>query len=91
VAREREKLREMTSYRMCFKPIPALIQEVNEHLRGWGAYFRYGYPPKTFRTVNWCVREWLAGHLSRRSQRPFRQPEGVTYYAWFERMGLMRL
>lgn len=91
LARERQKLREMTSFRMCFKPIPALIEEVNEHLRGWRAYFNYGYPSKTFRKVNWYVRERLAGHLSRRSQRPFRPPEGVSYYAWFERMGLIRL
>jgi RNA-directed DNA polymerase len=91
VAREREKLREMTSFRKCFKPIPALIEEVNEHLRGWGNYFGYGYPSKVFRKVNWYVQERLMCHLRRRSQRPFRPPEGVTYYVHFERMGLMHL
>jgi RNA-directed DNA polymerase len=46
LARERGKLREMTSFRMCFKPIPALIEEVNEHLKGWGAYFSTAILPK---------------------------------------------
>jgi RNA-directed DNA polymerase len=91
LSRERGKLREMTSFRMCFKPIPALIEEINEHLRGWSNYFSYGYPTKVFHKVNWYVRERLKGHLSRRSQRPFRPPEGTTHYACFEHMGLIRL
>jgi RNA-directed DNA polymerase len=89
--RERERLREMTSARMCYKPIPALIEEINEHLRGWSNYFSYGYPSKVFHKVNWHVRERLKCHLSRRSQRPFRPPEGITHYACFEQMGLIRL
>lgn len=89
--RERERLREMTSARMCHKPIPALIEEINEHLRGWSNYFSYGYPSKVFHKVNWHVRERLKSHLSRRSQRPFRPPEGITHYACFEQMGLIRL
>lgn len=89
--REREKLRQMSSARMCFKPIPVLIEEINEHLRGWSNYFSYGYPSKVFHKVNWYVRERLKCHLSRRSQRPFRPPEGMSHYARFERMGLIRL
>jgi RNA-directed DNA polymerase len=91
MAREREKLREMTSFRMCFKPIPTLIDELNEHLRGWSNYFGQGYPRKAFRKINWYVRERLRGHLSRRSQRPWRPPQESTCYAQFERMGLIRI
>jgi RNA-directed DNA polymerase len=91
LARERARLREMTSVHMCFKPIPTLIEGLNEHLRGWGNYFGYGYPRKAFWKINGYVRERLICHLSRRSQRPWRSPEGSTYYAQFERMGLIRL
>ena len=56
LAREREKLREMTSTRMCFKPIPDLIQELNRHLRGWSNYFSFGYPRMAMRHVNWYTR-----------------------------------
>jgi RNA-directed DNA polymerase len=91
LARERETLREMTSARVCFKPIPMLIGEINEHLKGWSNYFAWGYPRKAFREINCYVRQRLYRHLSRRSQRPWRPPPGTTYYAQLERMGLMYL
>ena len=34
MARERAKLIEMTASGQCFKPIPALIQQLNRHLKG---------------------------------------------------------
>jgi RNA-directed DNA polymerase len=91
VARERQKLREMTGFRMCFKPIPTLITELNEHLKGWSIYFGKGYPRTAFREINWYVRERLWRHLSRRSQRPWRPPKGSTHYTQFARMGLIYL
>ncbi|MEK6320113.1 MAG: group II intron maturase-specific domain-containing protein [Acidobacteriota bacterium] len=80
LARERAKLREMTSSRMCFKPLPWLIEELNLHLRGWANYFGYGYPRMGYREINRYTRERLTRHVRRRSQRPFRPPEGVSYY-----------
>jgi RNA-directed DNA polymerase len=91
LARERERLRAMTSARMCFKPISTLIGEINEHLTGWSNYFAWGYPRKAFREINRYVRQRLYHHLSRRSQRLWRPPPGTTYYAQLERMGLMYL
>lgn len=91
LARERAKLREMTSKRMCFKPLPWLIEELNQHLRGWANYFGYGYPRMGYREINRYTRERLTRHVRRRSQRPFRPPEGVSYYEQFKRMGLVYL
>jgi len=91
LARERGKLREMTSKRMCFKPLPWLIEELNRHLRGWANYFGYGYPRMGYREINRYTRERLTRHVRRRSQRPFRPPEGVSYYEQFKRMGLVYL
>jgi len=86
--RERDKLREMTGPQMCFKPIGALIFQINEHLRGWGNYFGKGYPRQAFRQIDHYVRERLTRHLKRRSQRPFRPSEGVSWYAQLHRLGL---
>jgi RNA-directed DNA polymerase len=91
LARERARLRELTSPRMCFKPIPVLIEELNEHLRGWANYFGRGYPRQAFREINAYVRQRLYCHLSRRSQRPWRPPKGTTFYAQFARLGLIYL
>lgn len=88
---ERAKLHEMTNHRQCFKPIPQLIEELNRHLDGWKNYFDYGYPRQAFRAINAYVHGRLKQHLRRRSQRPFRPPEGVTFYEQFQRFGLKRL
>jgi RNA-directed DNA polymerase len=88
LARERDRLREMTDSRQCFKPLPILIQELNRHLRGWNNYFDFGYPRKSLREINWFVRNRLTIHLQRRSQRPFRPPEGKTFYKHLNDMGL---
>lgn len=89
--RERQKLREMTGAEKCFKPVRTLITEINRHLKGWSNYFNQGYPRAAFRQINRFVRERLTRHLQRRSQRPYRPPEGVTWYAQLERLGLAYL
>jgi len=91
LARERQKLRQMTSFHMCFKPIPQLIEEINRHLAGWSNYFSFGYPRMAKRHINSYVRERLTKHLRRRSQRPFRPPKGVSVYEQLSRMGLIYL
>lgn len=88
LARERDKLRSMTGSRMCFKPIPDLIAEVNRHLQGWANYFGHGYPRQAFRQINAYVRSRLTVHLQRRSQRAYRPPEGVSFYAHLNQLGL---
>lgn len=91
VRRERDKLHEMTNSRQCFKPIPDLIDELNRHLRGWANYFSFGYSRNVYWEIDWFVRERLIRHLRRRSQRPFRPPEGVSWLDFFQRMGLVKL
>jgi RNA-directed DNA polymerase len=91
VQRERDRLREMTNSKMCFKPIPALIQELNRHLRGWKNYYEFGYPRKAFREINRCARQRVYKHLNRRSQRRYRPPEGVTWYQHLKELGLIYL
>src|SRR5471030_1825386 len=89
--RERDKLHDMTASGQCFKPIPQLIGEMNRHLKGWANYFSIGYPRAALRWINTYVRDRLVQHLRRRSQRPFRPPEGVTYNEQLQRMGLIYL
>ncbi len=91
LGRERAKLRAMTGAWMCHKPIPFLIEELNRHLLGWANYFGRGYPQQAFRAINHYVRERLCCHLSRRSQRPWRPPQGQTHYEQLKEMGLIYL
>jgi len=91
VAREREKLRELTARRRSCMPIPLMIREVNRQLTGWGNYFSYGYPRKAFRKVNSFLELRLMAHLKRRSQRPFRIPRGRSAHKHLKKLGLVNL
>jgi RNA-directed DNA polymerase len=91
MAREREALRQKIGPHRSHTPLPELIEELNRHLRGWANYFGLGYPRPAFRRLNSYVRERLARHMRRRSQRGWRPPEGVSAYAHFNRMGLVML
>jgi len=90
-ARIRDKLRELTGRQRGFVPITQVIADVNRCLAGWGNYFRHGYPRQAFGKLDWFVLNRMTRHLKRRSQRPLRPPEGETYYALLQRLGLQRL
>jgi RNA-directed DNA polymerase len=89
--KERAVLRAMTSSRFCFKPIPALIEDLNRNLQGWAAYFSFGYPSRAYGNLNHYVQQRLQIHLRRRSQRPYRAPKGVSLYAHLRQLGLRYL
>lgn len=89
--RVREKLRGLTSA-SAKRSLPATVAEVNQLLRGWQGYFKYGYPRHAFRAVNHYVRVRFRCFLRNRSQRrsrPFRQ--GESLYAGLQRYGLRYL
>ena len=86
--RLRDRLREQICSSRGMLPIPLLLAEVNQTLQGWKVYFSRGYPRAAFRQVNRFVCQRLTRHLQRRSQRPFRPPKGVSYYAQLQRLGL---
>jgi len=90
-ARVREKLRGLTSA-PAKTSLPDTIAAVNTLLRGWSAYFRYGYPRAAFRRVNHYVHGRFRCFLRNRSQRrsrPFRA--GESLYAGLHRYGLRYL
>ena len=91
LAKEREKLRQLTCASRCFMPLPDLIKDLNRHLKGWSNYFSFGYPRVAFRHINSYTRLRLSCHLGRRSQRPFKPPKGVSCYEQYKRMGLVYL
>ena len=91
LAKEREKIRELTGPRQCFKPVSELIEELNEHLRGWKNYFKVGYCRREFRKINYFVRRRMIKHLHRRSQRGYKLPKRMKPYAYLDQLGLMQL
>lgn len=91
-ARERERIRELINPGRGCIPVPRLIREVNRQLSGWSNYFSQGRSRPAFRQMNWYVLNRMVRHLKRRSQRPYRPPEGVSWYAHlYRQLGLVRL
>jgi len=91
LARARDRLRDLTRSRRCYMPADEVITEVNQWMHSWAIYYRHGYPRVAFRAVNWFAVQRLTCHLKRRSQRPFRPPEGVSFYAHLQALGLQLL
>ena len=91
LVKARAALREMTSHRYGFMAVSTLIERVNRQTRGWAGYFRYGYWSKAMHSINHDLFARMKKHLQRRSQRPFRPPEGVTYDPCLRKLGLDRV
>jgi RNA-directed DNA polymerase len=89
--KQRAAVRALTASRHGFKPLPELIQGLNRSLHGWAEYFRFGHPSKAYWNLNYYVQQRLRIHLRRRSQRPYRAPEGVSLYAHLRDLGLRSL
>ena len=92
LARFRARVRELTSPRNGWKPIPVVVGEVNRYLRGWGTYYTRFHHGTALSHANMYVGGRLKNHLERRSQRPLRPPKGMTWYAYLHKqLGVMRL
>ncbi len=91
LTRLREKLRALTSA-SAKTTLPDTVALVNQLLRGWTAYFRYGHPRRAYRAINYYVQVRFRRFLRNRSHRrshPLRH--GESLYAGLRRHGLRYL
>jgi len=91
VAREKERLRELTDHHHCFQPLPEMIEKINRQTAGWKNYFNFGYPSKVKHEINHFLMGRLIRHTRRRSQRPMKPKENESYPGFFKRLGLKLL
>ncbi len=90
-ARLRAKLRQLTRM-SAGRSLRDTVVVVDRLLRGWKAYFRYGYPRRVFRTLNHYVQVRFRCFLRNRSQRRSRPlRDGESLYAGLQRYGLTYL
>ena len=90
-AHAREEIRKRTGPKQGHVPAPNLTRNVSRWMQSWANYFDHGYPRQAFRELNRFVVNRMTWHLKRRSQRPFRPPDGETFYAHLRRLGLRLL
>ncbi len=89
--RARTRVKELTASSRCFVPIVEVIEDINDYLSDWQPYYKFGYPRQAFRDLNNYVQERLIIHLRRRSQRPYKPPPEVSFYAHLHHLGLRAL
>lgn len=63
IKRIKAKVKELTDRRRTPVPLPWLIDEVNDAVRGWSAYFHYKNSTKVLNRVKWFTEERIRGHL----------------------------
>ena len=72
--------------------LPAADRERKKlHKIGWANYFSLGYATGAHWEIDWYVRGRLIQHLQRRSQRPYRRPQGEQWLQHLAKLGLIRL
>lgn len=89
--RARDKVKELTGPMFCFKPVADVVNDVNAVLRGWFAYFSKGHPAKARWNLVRFAEARIVRHLRRRSQRPYRPPDGVCMFQHVRDLGLIEL
>jgi len=89
--RARAKVKHLTGAKFCFIPPLAVIDKVNAAIRGWLAYFRKGFPAQARWKLIRYAEERIVRHLRRRSQRPYRPPEGTSLFQHVRDLGLIGL
>jgi RNA-directed DNA polymerase len=89
--RARDKVRELTSAKYCFMPARQVVERVNVVLRGWLGYFSKGHPANVRWNLVRFAEQRIAAHLRRRSQRPYRPPQGVSLFQHAHDLGLIGL
>jgi group II intron reverse transcriptase/maturase len=89
--RVRDRLRELTSRWLGWKPVGEVVEEMNRVLRGWGHYFYFGNPQQAMMRINQFaagrLRKWLVRRRQKRGMGYTQYPTAKLY----ENYGLYRL
>lgn len=85
----RERIHELTGPQNCYLPPTVVVAYLNRFLRGWLAYFSHGHPAKARWDLVRFAEDRVAQHLRRRSQRPYRPPDGVVLQKHAHDLGLL--
>lgn len=91
--RIKARIKELTARRRTPVPMPRMITEVNQVLRGWSGYFHYGNCTKAFGRVRWFTEERVRTQLRRRHKVRTRTRgyERFPYAHLHDALGLLKL
>jgi hypothetical protein len=89
--RARDRIREITESKRLRDPVEVIVHELNQFLRGWANYFRYGNSRLHFTRITTYARRRLALFVAKRHKRASGYGMTVVAYVSPNRMGLISL
>jgi group II intron reverse transcriptase/maturase len=89
--RARERIREITAQRRLLQPVEVIVQDLNNYLRGWANYFRYGNSRLHFTKIRTYALKRLALFMAKRHKRASGFGWVVVHYRSTNHMGLINL
>jgi RNA-directed DNA polymerase len=91
VQRARDRIRELTGRRRLLLPPEVIAQDINEFLRGWAGYFRYGHSARCLSKIRQYARMRLARFISKKHRRSLGFGWRVLVYLSPDELGLVSL
>jgi group II intron reverse transcriptase/maturase len=89
--RIRDRVRELTGRRRLLLPVEWIVEDLNQALRGWAGYFRYGNSARQFDKVRDYALMRLVLVVAKRHHRPRAYGWSVVAFQSPNQFGLIRL
>jgi RNA-directed DNA polymerase len=91
MSRARNRIRELTGRKRALLPVEDVVQEVNDYLRGWANYYRYGNSRLHFTKIRTYALRRLVLFAAKRHNRTSRYGWTVVNYHSRNQLGLISL
>jgi len=89
--RARDRIRELTVRSRLLLSVETVVRDINDFLRGWAGYFRYGHSTSRFDAIRQYAIQRLATFIGKRHKRGRRWGLNVVGYRSPDQCGLIRL
>jgi group II intron reverse transcriptase/maturase len=87
----RDRIREITDRRRLLLPVEQIVRELNQFLRGWAGYFRYGNSTRQLAMIRLYAVKRLARFIAKRHKRSWRFGWKVVVHQSPDYLGLVSL
>ena len=91
MSRARNRIRELTGRKRALLPVEEVVREVNDYLRGWANYYRYGNSRLHFTKIRTYALKRLVLFAAKRHDRTSRYGWTVVNYHSRDQLGLISL
>jgi hypothetical protein len=91
MSRARQRIRELTDRSRLLFPVEQIVRDINNYLRGWANYFRYGNSRLCFTKIRTYALQRLVLFMAKRHGRTSRYGWTVVNYHSRNQLGLINL